>query len=166
MNPPDPFGLPGDAIPVAPGLGSTLDPTRVPRITPVIDARVAWISAGAMGLGLVAGFLAEALVRLIGLVTNLAFYHRVSTDFVAPAGHHLGWTMLLVPVAGGALGSLVGQHLAVAFEWNSLREAADHMVREGVGRLPVDTRDQRLAGIITRSDLLEAHAFRLEVAVD
>ena len=38
------------------------------------------------------------------------------------------------------------------------------MVREGIGRLPVVTPDGRLAGIITRSDLLAAHGRRLEVA--
>ena len=46
----------------------------------------------------------------------------------------------------------------------SLRDAADHMVREDVGRLPVAERDNpsRLIGIITRSDLLKVHAKRLE----
>ncbi|HTJ85296.1 MAG TPA: chloride channel protein [Polyangiaceae bacterium] len=43
----------------------------------------------------------------------------------------------------------------------SAREAADRMVREGVGRLPV-VDDGRLVGIVTRSDLLQAHARRLD----
>ena len=60
------------------------------------------------------------------------------------------------------LQSLITRPVAVAFEGNSLREAADHMVREGVGRLPVVTEDGRLAGVITRSDLLDAHALRLK----
>jgi len=47
---------------------------------------------------------------------------------------------------------------------SSLRDAADHMVRENVGRLPVVDREapDRLVGFITRSDLLSAHARRLE----
>ncbi|HVE83017.1 MAG TPA: chloride channel protein, partial [Myxococcales bacterium] len=59
---------------------------------------------------------------------------------------------------------LVRRPPAVVFEDSSLREAADHMVREGVGRLPVVRRDEpgRVVGIITRSDLLAAHARRLE----
>ena len=40
------------------------------------------------------------------------------------------------------------------------REAADLMVREGVGRLPVVERGC-LVGIVTRSDLLDAHRVRL-----
>jgi chloride channel protein, CIC family len=51
----------------------------------------------------------------------------------------------------------------VVFEHHSLRDAADHMVRADVGRLPVVAADDptRLVGIVTRSDLLDAHRARL-----
>ena len=54
----------------------------------------------------------------------------------------------------------------VVFEDNTLRDAADQMVAEGVGRLPVVERDEphRLVGIISRSDLLSAHAPRIHAA--
>jgi CIC family chloride channel protein len=53
---------------------------------------------------------------------------------------------------------------AVIFEDNTLREAADHMLSESVGRLCVVRREEpwRLLGIVSRSDLLEAHRSRLE----
>jgi CBS domain-containing protein len=53
---------------------------------------------------------------------------------------------------------------AVVFDDSSLREAADHMVSEGIGRLPVVARDDpaRVIGMITRSDVLAAHGRRLE----
>ena len=59
---------------------------------------------------------------------------------------------------------LVQRPPAVVFDDSSLREAADHMVLEGVGRLPVVTRadPKKVVGIITRSDLLSAHARRLK----
>jgi len=63
---------------------------------------------------------------------------------------------------GLELSSLLARPVAVAFEGNSLREAADHMVREGVGRLAVVGDDGRLTGILTRSDLLDAHGARLD----
>jgi CBS domain-containing protein len=52
---------------------------------------------------------------------------------------------------------------AVAFANSSLREAADLMVKEGVGRLPVVAREApgKVIGMLTRSDLLSAHARRL-----
>ncbi|HEX7119362.1 MAG TPA: chloride channel protein [Longimicrobiales bacterium] len=75
---------------------------------------------------------------------------------------------LLRPEEPGDLriGDLVQRRPAVIFEDNTVREAADHMVREGVGRLAVvDRRDpRRLRAIITRSDLLAAHTTRLRAA--
>jgi CBS domain-containing protein len=61
------------------------------------------------------------------------------------------------------IASLVRRSPSVVFLDNSLRDAADHMVRENVGRLPVVSREDpsRVIGIITRSDLLSAHAQRL-----
>lgn len=59
---------------------------------------------------------------------------------------------------------LIERPAAVAFAHNSLREVADHMVRERVGRLPIVEAEapHRVIGIITRSDLLSAHERRLE----
>jgi CBS domain-containing protein len=76
---------------------------------------------------------------------------------------------LLDPEMDGSLsvGRLVSRRPAVVFEDNTLREAADHMVHEGVGRLPVVSRDEprRVVGIISRSDLLAAHQHRLDAAL-
>jgi CBS domain-containing protein len=59
------------------------------------------------------------------------------------------------------LASLFRHPAPVVHADHSLREAADHMVREGVGRLPVVDSEGRLIGILTRSDLLRAHGARL-----
>lgn len=57
---------------------------------------------------------------------------------------------------------------AVIYEENTLRQAADHMVRSKVGRLPVvDRREPRMVlGMLTRSDLLTAHQQRLDAEHD
>ncbi|WP_281851927.1 chloride channel protein [Dyella sp. GSA-30] len=49
---------------------------------------------------------------------------------------------------------------------HTLRDAADHMVEADVGRLVVvsDTDDRHIVGILTRGDLLAAHASRLHEA--
>jgi chloride channel protein, CIC family len=54
----------------------------------------------------------------------------------------------------------------VVFEDSTLRDAADQMVLAHVGRLPVVRRSapRELVGILSRSDLLAAHAPRLEAA--
>ncbi|MCP3165245.1 chloride channel protein [Myxococcus qinghaiensis] len=65
---------------------------------------------------------------------------------------------------GRRVRDVVGRPPSVAYEDSSLREAADLMVEEGVGRLPVVRREipSSVVGIITRSDLLGAHRRRLE----
>jgi chloride channel protein, CIC family len=63
--------------------------------------------------------------------------------------------------------SLIPRPPIVVFERTTLRDAADLMVVEQVGRLPVleHTRGREVTGIITRSDLLAAHAPRLRAAL-
>ncbi|RUO94405.1 chloride channel protein [Corallococcus sp. AB018] len=64
---------------------------------------------------------------------------------------------------GRRLRDVVKRPPAVVFEDSSLREAADLMMDEGVGRLPVVSRaqPQQVVGILTRSDLLAGHRQRL-----
>jgi len=61
------------------------------------------------------------------------------------------------------LASLVRRAAVVAFEDESLRSAADRMIDQDVGRLPVVSRrdPRRVVGFVTRSDLLAAHRRRL-----
>jgi CBS domain-containing protein len=62
--------------------------------------------------------------------------------------------------------SLVSRPPIVVYDDHSLRDAADRMVASRIGRLPVVRRDApgRVIGILTRSDLLEAHARGLDEA--
>jgi CBS domain-containing protein len=59
---------------------------------------------------------------------------------------------------------VVKRTAAIVFDDSSLRDAADHMARENVGRLPVVAREDpdRVIGIVTRSDVIAAHARRLD----
>jgi CBS domain-containing protein len=58
---------------------------------------------------------------------------------------------------------LIKRPPSVIFDDCSLRVAADHMVREDVGRLPVVKRNSpgKIIGVLTRSDILSAHGQRL-----
>ncbi|MFL5360316.1 MAG: chloride channel protein, partial [Myxococcales bacterium] len=96
-------GATTDALPVAPSLAPTLEAARVPPERSLVDMRVVFISFLAVIVAAAAGLVAQALTRLIGLVTNLAFYGRFSTDFSSPADNHLGAWVIIVPVAGGIL---------------------------------------------------------------
>ncbi|HEY4012844.1 MAG TPA: chloride channel protein [Polyangiaceae bacterium] len=69
---------------------------------------------------------------------------------------------LLAPGFDGAarVADLVRRPPVVIDPGASLRQAADAMVRERVGRLPV-VEEGRVMGIVTRSDVLDAHEARL-----
>jgi len=104
----------------------------------------AWLASRAPGSTHQGFPVVDAEGRLVGVVTR-----RDLTDSRTPEEH--------------TIATLVRRGPVVAYEDNTLREAADHMVAEGVGRLAVVSREapDRLVGIISRSDLLNAHAPRL-----
>jgi CBS domain-containing protein len=67
--------------------------------------------------------------------------------------------------AQATLDTLIRRSPVVVYESNTLREAADLMVVQQVGRLPVvASGGRKVIGIITRSDLLAAHAPRLRAS--
>jgi chloride channel protein, CIC family len=66
--------------------------------------------------------------------------------------------------ATGTVRDLVPRSPAIVFEDSSLRDAIDHMVREGVSLLPVVSHAHpgRVVGIVTRADIVMAYARRIE----
>jgi hypothetical protein len=61
------------------------------------------ISGLAVLIGLFSAAVAAALLKLIGLFTNLFFFQRAATALVSPADHHLGPFVVLVPIAAASL---------------------------------------------------------------
>jgi CBS domain-containing protein len=107
----------------------------------------AWLAGGADGATHQGFPVLDAEERLVGVVTR-----RDLLDQTFGEGIPLRAVLRRAPV--------------VVYEDNTLRDAADQMVMERVGRLPVVRRgaDREVIGIISRSDLLAAHAPRLEAA--
>lgn len=70
-------------------------------------ARVSYLSAIAAVLGLLCGVVALVFEKLIGIFTNLFFYHRFSHEFLEPTHHALGPWVVLVPAAGGLIVGLL-----------------------------------------------------------
>src|SRR5579863_5893762 len=72
--------------------------------------RMVLVSFLAAAIGLVAGLVAFGLYKLIGLFTNLFFFHRWSTTFQSVGGHHLGAWVILVPVIGGLIVGVMARY--------------------------------------------------------
>ena len=96
-----------------------------------ITPRVLWISALAVPIGLVASVVALALLRLIGLFTNLFFFGRWSTALVSPAGNHLGLWVILVPVAGALIIGLMARYGSDRIRGHGIPEAIEAILING-----------------------------------
>jgi H+/Cl- antiporter ClcA len=89
----------------------------------------------AIALGVVSGFVAPALTHLIGFVTNLSFYGRVSTSFVSPADNRLGVFVVIVPVIGGVIVGLMARFGSKAIRGHGIPEAMEQVL-ENDSRIP------------------------------
>jgi H+/Cl- antiporter ClcA len=116
------------ALPIAPSMGPALDAAQMPMEIRPVDGRVAWLSAMAILVAIAAGFIAQILVRLIGLITNIAFYRRFASDFVSPADNHLGWAVILVPVVGGIIVGLMARYGSKAIRGHGIPEAMEQVL--------------------------------------
>ena len=83
----------------------------------------------------VAALAAKALVCLIGLITNLVFFGRVSWSMVDPAGNHLGWWVVAIPVGGGILVGLMARFGSTGIRGHGIPEAMESVL-ERQSRIP------------------------------
>jgi len=125
-----PVGAAGTAgaVPVAPSLGPTLAHAGILGGATPADRRVLVIGALAMVVAAAAGLVAQVLIRLIGFITNLSFYGRFSTSFASPAGNHLGWWVLLVPVAGGLVVGVLARYGSAGIRGHGIPEAMEQVL--------------------------------------
>ena len=93
--------------------------------------RVIPISLVAIGIGILSAFVALALLRLIGLFTNLFFYQRWSSAFVSPAGHHLGPIVILVPVVGALIIGFMARYGSERIRGHGIPEAIEAILING-----------------------------------
>jgi chloride channel protein, CIC family len=110
---------------------STTGPTAAGRneirmsISSPAPFRMLLVSFLAAGIGLVAGIVAFALYKLIGLFTNLFFYHRWSTDFTSPQHNHLGWLVIVIPVIGGLIVGVMAKYGTSKIKGHGIPEAME-----------------------------------------
>ncbi len=115
-------------LPVSPSLEPTLAAAHVPRLTNVVGPRVLLISALSIGVAFAAGLIARLLVAMIALVTNAAFFGRLSVQPVAPAAHHLGLWVIAVPVLGGVIVGLMARYGSKAIRGHGIPEAMEQVL--------------------------------------
>ncbi len=87
--------------------------------------RMVLISFLAGGIGLLAGLVAFLLYRLIGLFTNLFFFHRWSFDFTSARLNTLGPWVILVPVIGGIVVGFMAKYGSDKIKGHGIPEAME-----------------------------------------
>jgi H+/Cl- antiporter ClcA len=87
--------------------------------------RLLWITTLAIGIGVIAAFVAKALLALIAIFTNLFFFQRFSMTPVSPAGHTLGWIAIGVPVAGALIIGLMARYGSERIRGHGIPEAIE-----------------------------------------
>src|SRR5690606_16309458 len=117
-----------NTLPVAPSLEPTLDSIYLPRESSPFGKRSIKISVYAILLGIAAGFIAQILTRLIGLITNISFYGRFSFDFSSPAGNSLGLYVIIVPVIGALIIGVMAKYGSKGIRGHGIPEAMEQII--------------------------------------
>jgi H+/Cl- antiporter ClcA/CBS domain-containing protein len=93
--------------------------------------RVIPIAIMAIVIGFVSAYVAWVLLRLIGFFTNLFYYGHTGTAMISPAGNHLGWWAVLVPVVGGLIIGVMARYGSDRIRGHGIPEALESILING-----------------------------------
>jgi len=87
--------------------------------------RMVLISFLAGGIGLLVGVVAYLLYNLIGLFTNIIFYHRFVFAFNSARNNHLGAWVIIMPVIGGVIVGFMAKYGSSKIKGHGIPEAME-----------------------------------------
>jgi H+/Cl- antiporter ClcA/CBS domain-containing protein len=87
--------------------------------------RTGLVSVLAAGVGMAAGLIAWLLYNLIGLFTNIAFYHRIAFTFQSARENHLGLLVIVIPVIGGIIVGIMARYGSDKIRGHGIPEAME-----------------------------------------
>jgi H+/Cl- antiporter ClcA/CBS domain-containing protein len=99
------------------------------------DRRMLLLSALAVPIGVMAALVAKALLWLIAVFTNAAFFLRWSAEPVTLTGQHFGWWGVAVPVLGGLVIGLMARYGSEKIRGHGIPEALEAIL---LGRSLID----------------------------
>jgi CIC family chloride channel protein len=98
-------------------------------LQPTPGYRLGFVSIAAAVIGFTAGLIAFLLYNLIGLFTNLAFYHEWSFHFRSPEGNHLGPWVIVMPVVGGLIVAVMAKYGSDKIKGHGIPEAMEAVLK-------------------------------------
>ncbi len=114
---------------MAPSMSPTLQSIVTPEIPTTISGRVVFLSLIAVVIGLAAGLIAQVLLALIGLITNLCFYGRLTAQFLSPAANHRGALVIIIPALGGIIVGLMARYGSEGIRGHGIPEVMEQILR-------------------------------------
>jgi len=116
--------------------------------------RMVLISFLAGAIGLLAGVVAFALYKLIGLFTNIVFYHRFVADFTSARHNQLGLWVIVMPVIGGIIVGLMAKYGTSKIKGHGIPEAMEQILTNRSKIKPSITYLKPLSAAIKRARFL------------
>ncbi len=99
------------------------------------DHRVLLLAGLAALIGVLAALVARALVWLIAVITNLAYYQRFSSQFASPSANTLGLWAVLIPAVGGLVIGTMARYGSEKIRGHGIPEALEAIL---IGRSRVE----------------------------
>jgi CIC family chloride channel protein len=93
--------------------------------------RLGFVSLAAVAIGFIAGLIAFILYNLIGLFTNVAFYHEWSFHFRSPEANQLGPWVIVIPVIGGLIVGVMAKYGSDKIKGHGIPEAMEAVLTSG-----------------------------------
>ncbi len=89
------------------------------------------ISMIAIAIGVIAGYVALFLLKLIAFFTNVFFFQRFTLDEARPADHHLGLLVIAIPAIGGLIIGLMARFGSDKIRGHGIPEALESIMLRG-----------------------------------
>jgi CIC family chloride channel protein len=113
-------------------LGESDAPSSAARLGDfTADGRLLYLSGLALGVGVLCALIAVALMGLIGLITNAAYYLRFSFLLVSPTHNRLGWWSVLIPIVGGFIIGVMARYGSERIRGHGIPEAMETILVGG-----------------------------------
>ena len=97
-----------------------------------VTPRMLVIAALAIPIGAGGAVAALAMLRVIGLVTNLVFMHSAATSLIAPGSRpHPWWLILAAPIAGGLIVGVMARYGSEKIRGHGMPEALEAILTGG-----------------------------------
>ena len=126
-------------LPISPSMGPAIQDVRLSTHRLLVDRRVLIVSCLAVLLAFAASAIAEILLRLIYLITNISFHGKFTADFGNGLGQptlaHVGGFVLVIPVIGGLIVGLMARFGSAGIRGHGIPEAMEQILVRG-SRIP------------------------------